>query len=114
MDGSFPLHLNDSQHEHDVWTGLVLNFIGPNDTQGIRVYSDGVQAGYVTMKLRHSDTISQGEGQIVLGRIRITSNTGIERDHFTYVQMDELLFYNHVLTEDEIILLSQQKRPCET
>ena len=79
----------------------MLNFIGPNEGQGIAVYNDAVQIGHGTRKLGSGGDVP-ADGRIVLGRFYIERNNG-----YTSVYIDELYFYNHCLAEDEIIRLSQ-------
>ena len=44
----------------------------------------------------------EGDGKIVFGRVYTGSNM-----RYASVQMDELLFFNHVLTTVEILKLSE-------
>ena len=80
------------------WVHSVLNFIGPNNGQGISVYQDGQHKGNATTK----DSTSSSDpsiGRIVIGRLL--------NGHYASVQVDELLFFNQTLTESEITMLNQ-------
>ena len=60
---------------------IVLNYIGPNNGQGIRIYHDGLQVG--------SDD---------------TKTVGTEDDSiYASVDMDELLFFSEVLCDHQIM-----------
>ena len=82
------------------WIHVVLNFIGPNEGEGIRIYHDGVQAGSKTTIGGKSK--NNGNRRIVIGR-----NFAGSPDIHSSVQVDELLFFNEVLTDDEITMLSR-------
>ena len=80
------------------WTHVVLNYIGPHNGQGIRIYLDRVLTGSGTRKsVGHH---SHGEGRVVVGR---------EFTHLDYaygsVSVDELLFYNQTLRDHQILVL---------
>ena len=82
------------------WTPVVINYIGPEDGQGIRIYYDGVQRGSDTSMALYSR--NTGEGLIVFGRRHTDSD-----DNYGSVQLDELIFFNATLTDSEITMLSQ-------
>ena len=73
----------------------MVNYIGPSDGQGIRIYYDGVQAG--SHNTKYAQTSQSGAGRVVLGR------QGIDWDA-TYGSfgIDELLFFNETLTDENI------------
>ena len=84
----------------------MLNFIGPDDGEGIRIYNDGVQVAEVTRKGYQPCTQDQTcmpDGTIVVGRLE----TGRHRDYCS-LKMDELAFFNEALSQEEIAMLSQQ------
>ena len=87
--------------EHDGWFHIVINFIGPNITQGIKVYNDGVQVGGIS-RVQTGITHIEGDGRIVFGRFYTDSAIS-----YASTQMDDLLLFNQVLTETEIAKLSQ-------
>ena len=75
------------------WAHVVLNYLGPNNGEGIRVYINGVLAGQDDQT---SGTSKQpGDGGVVLGRTNQNSNDGS-------VDVDELLFFNETLSVDSI------------
>ena len=76
----------------------MLNFIGPNNGQGISIYQDGEHKGNETTKDSTSSP-DPSSGRIVIGRLL--------NGHYASVQVDELLFFNQTLTESEITMLSQ-------
>ena len=84
------------------WVHIVLNFLGPDSNQGYRIYRDGTLIRFYNL---HKDTTYRyrpRDGKIVIGRLW----TDIYFKHSSF-QLDELLFYNQVLTEAEIDMLSQ-------
>ena len=72
-----------------------MNYIGPNDSQGTRLFIDGVQVASETTKF--SESRSAGDGRIVLGRLL----TNVDA-FYGSVQVDELIFFNQALTSGEI------------
>ena len=77
------------------WTHVVLNYIGPNNGQGIRFYFDGVQVANDTRK--RSTTTFAGDGRMILGK------QGINVDaRYASVDVDELLFFNETLSDQSI------------
>ena len=77
------------------WTHVVLNYIGPNDGQGIIMYYDG--AVVVSDTSKYLVSRSAGDGRIVVGRRFTNSN-----QHYASVQVDELIYFNQVLTGAEV------------
>ena len=86
------------------WKHIVLNFIGPNDGEGIRVYEDGslIDRDNTKYNLRRSAS----NGRISLGRFIARHGT-----YYASAQVDELMFFNQSLTEAEIRMLSQRTYP---
>ena len=77
------------------WTHVVLNYIGPNDEEGIKIYYNGIQTAYD--KIKEVDTYEPGNGQVVLGR------QFIDKDSlYTVADVDELLFFNEALSDQNI------------
>ena len=73
----------------------MLTFIGPNNG-GIRTYEDG------TFRNRHlsgseEDTQTVSDGRVVIGR-KYVYRTG----DYAHVEVDELIFFNEALTDDEV------------
>ena len=93
-------HFQVSVGKSNEWVHGVLNFLGPNDEEGIRIYENGKHVGNHTIITQSSST--EPNGRIVIGRLFTEDN-----NFYGSVQVDELLFFNHSLTEGEITLLSQ-------
>ena len=77
------------------WTHVVLNYIGPHVGEGIRNYYNGQEVASDTDKERVDR--STGDGRIVVGR----EYTDGDRDYAS-VQVDELIYFNAVLTHAEV------------
>ena len=77
------------------WTHVVLNYIGPNNGQGIQIYYNGEQTGSDDM--RSLSTYQPGSGRVVIGR----ENTADDNDYASF-HVDQLLFFNETLTEQNI------------
>ena len=75
----------------------MLNYLGPNDGRGIRIYMDGVLIESDVTKGYGSYNVS-GVGRVVVGR----SHTEID-SNYAGVDIDELLFFNQKLSSDDII-----------
>ena len=76
------------------WTHVTLNYIGPNEGQGIRLYQNGVLVGNDTEV--GTNTYSMKTGKVVLGKCynnqQPTNN----------VDVDELMFFEEVLSQSEV------------
>ena len=85
----------DVPKTNDLWIHLVLNFIGPNSGEGIQAFKDG------TLQERdlydYSGTYTDGEGRVVIGRKYVS----ISQD-YAHVEVDELIFFNQALLEEEV------------
>ena len=56
-----------SDLEPSGWTHIVMNYIGTNDNEGIRVYINGQE---LMVDIRSDDSgFSAGDGRIVVGRL---------------------------------------------
>ena len=73
----------------------MLNYIGPNEGEGIRGYMNGVEVA--NDKHKDGGSRSAGDGRIVVGRGPTDSNS-----HYTSVQVDEMMYFNAALTTDHI------------
>ena len=82
------------------WFHVILKFIGPNEGEGIRIYHDGVEVGSKTTTGGNSK--DNGTRRIVIGRYFVEPP-----DIHSSMQVDELLFFNQLLTDDEITMLSR-------
>ena len=93
------------------WFHILLNYIPGNETTDveepgheIRVYHDGILVGS-----DFSEGVGfaiGGDGRIVIGQSYLpgTRNTA---NSYILVEVDELMFFNQSLTENEITILSQ-------
>ena len=84
------------------WIHVVLNYIGPNDGQGIRVYYDGTEVASSMTKVAASH--SAGDSRIVVGRAYTDKETDQKRDYVS-MEIDELIFFNEALSTGDIKLL---------
>ena len=76
-----------------------MNYIGPNNGQGIRIYLDGVQAG--SDDTRSDGTFSSrsgGDGRVVVGALYTYKAV-----FYASVDVDELLFFNQKLSDKQIM-----------
>ena len=91
--GSFWVHfrLLDNQ-----WTHVVLTYIGPNRGQGIRLFLDGVRKDSDSSLSSYNYTA--GDGRVVVGRQYVN----IDYYYYASVEIDELIFFNEALLEDEV------------
>ena len=81
------------------WTHVVLNYIGPNDGEGIRVYYNGTEVANATT---NSDgTYSTGDGRIVVGRYLFLWDGHCDM-WYPSLQIDELTFFNKALSTTDI------------
>ena len=80
------------------WYHLVFNYIGESPVGGgdsVVIYHDGAEVGSSTDKVSYSTTA--GQGVVVIGKHFVQSEVG-----FASVMVDELLFFNRHLTEEEV------------
>ena len=97
LDGTFTAHF----YMPTGWTHIVLNYIGPNDGEGIRVYDDGQEVEVVGGRVKDSRIPPPaGDGRIVVGR----GYTDKDADYASMV-IDELIFFNKALSTTDIKLL---------
>ena len=91
LDGYFSTAINQPIG----WTHIVLNYIEPNNGQGIRIYHDSILTGSDdTMQVSNYST---GDGRVVVGRQETNNDFG-----YIGVDVDELLFFNEKLSDQEI------------
>ena len=88
MDGSF----QTTGSQPFGWTHLVLNYIGPNNGQGIQIYFNGMQIGSDNTK--SGTSYQPGDGRVILGRHHL---------RYAGADVDELLFFNKTLSDQEIM-----------
>ena len=72
---------------------------GPNNGQGTRIYRDGIQTA--SSNVISSYTFQPGSGRVVIGRLSIDDD-----DNYADVNLDELLFFNETLSDQNIRYLS--------
>ena len=77
------------------WTHIVLNYIGPYNGQGIRVYYNG--QGVVSDTDKDGGPYPAGDGRIVVGRFFTDKDIG-----YASMQIDELIFFNKTLSTTDI------------
>ena len=90
----------------EVWFHIVLNFFGFNDEQGIKVYHDGVQLNNTARRTKNAK-LHASDRRIILGRsVDERFDTSYQLEPYIYyssVSIDELQFYNHILSDKEIM-----------
>ena len=79
------------------WTHFVLNYIGPNNGEGIELFRDGAEAVNSTTRTPPSGYRSTPNGRLVVGRY--TTNGASK---YTSLQIDELFLFNHVLNSKDV------------
>ena len=84
----------------DGWFHSVMNYIGPNNGQGIQVFQNGESVANATTL--HSIPTIPGDGEIAIGKFHIA----IQGDYGS-VAVDELVFFEQVLSLEEIRALSK-------
>ena len=73
----------------------MLNYIGPNDGEGIRMFIDGAEVRSSTTGSARS--VSVGDGRIVVGRLYPDLD-----QEYASVMVDELIYFNAALTSDDV------------
>ena len=81
------------------WNQLTLNYLGPNNGEGISLYENG--ALVTDDKTITPTTLPEGDGRIVLGRRFIDKD-----DPTASVDLDEILFFNQFLSDSQITELA--------
>ena len=82
-----------SQTMHQ-WIHLVLNYIGPNNGQGIQAFKDGTP---IKNRGESVGDHTVGDGRVVVGKKYVYIN-----NYYSHVEMDELIFFNKALLEEEV------------
>ena len=96
LDGQFVA----TSSEPAGWTHIVLNYIGPNDGEGLRIYYNGQEVPTVTFK--NEEQYSAGDSRIVVGYRYTDHNQDAGDCRYVSVQVDELVYFNVVLTDSDI------------
>ena len=100
----FKLYVLDGRYEATYnpvtagWFHIVLNYLGPNEDEGIRGYFNGVEglsASAFGGSGRERDPT--GDGRIVIGRQWTDRNR-----NYGGIQVDEMMFFNQTLDIVEI------------
>ena len=73
----------------------MLNYIGPNNGEGLRVFYNGTQVA--TDNTKSTALFTSGDRRIVVGRYY----TG-RRQRYASVEVDELMFFNHSLSIEQV------------
>ena len=81
------------------WFHVVFNYLGPDD--GYQVYHDGILVAD-RLGIIARPSVTAIDTKIVIGR-RFTEVD----DFYSSIQMDELLFFNYVLGDDDVKQLSR-------
>ena len=76
----------------------MLNYIGPGDGQGIRIYLNGALKGSDDTK--EEVTTSPGYGRVVVGRYSTDQD-----DKYASADFDELLFFNDKLNDQQVMTI---------
>ena len=90
---------------NNVWIHIVVNFIGPGEGQGIRIYHDGNSAN----EDRWTRTVGKTSGDPKNINFYIGRFASISIPHVVSVEVDELYFFNQALTAAEIKILSNDE-----
>ena len=81
---------------------MVLNYIGSEHGQGLRIYYNGVKLDGGNTKYSGGKSASPSDGSVAVGKFG---------SYYSTVALDELLFYNVKLTSDQIRELYNQGFP---
>ena len=73
----------------------MLNFIGPNEGEGVEAFKDGLLRS--RYQYGHSNTYTDGVGRVVVGRRYVTRS-----QDYAHVEVDELIFFNKALLAEEV------------
>ena len=87
-------HFITNVNANSGWTHVVMNYIGPSNGQGIRVFMDGREVASSSTKMSRGG--GAGDGKIVVGKLF----TVVE--FYSSLQVDELIFFDQALNLDEI------------
>ena len=96
-DGRYELSYGLDDFQPTDWIHIVVNYIGSNEGEGVRMYINGEKMDSDTEKTAGHLTYSTGDGRIVVGRRR----TDKDQDYVS-VQVDELIIFNRTLSNVEV------------
>ena len=78
------------------WTHTVMNYAGPNEGDGVRIFFDGAEvARDTTIDVIPKRTSTSRT--LIVGRYYYHWDT-----RYSAIQVDELMLFNHTLSMDEI------------
>ena len=80
------------------WNHVTVNYLGPSNGQGIRVYRNGLQKGSDDIKFEPA--LRLGDERTAVGRL-YTADDG----NYGSFEIDELAFFNTKLSDDQIVEL---------
>ena len=86
----------------ETWIHMVLNYIGPEHGQGIRIRYNGTKLDGGNTKYSGEKLASPSDGSVAVGKFG---------SYYSSVAIDELLFFNVKLTDDQIRQLYNQGFP---
>ena len=86
-----------------------MNFIGPNDGQGIKLYLNAAHFKDDSKGRAQNRTGQrlENDGKIVIGTLVSSNSLRFSSQYYASVCVDELVFFNQSLPESEIKILSQ-------
>ena len=92
-----------NQYAPTGWTHVVLNYLGPNTGEGVRLFYDAIEVKGHSVFIFYLNP--PDHNRIVVGRMYTDEN-----ERYTSIQIDELRFFNQNLTLEEIGLLYYQDK----
>ena len=97
----FSVYLQDGYFETRIprrssWTHIVLNYLGPSNGEGIRIYENGRLAGSDVSK-QTASPYQTGNGRIVVGRKYTESN-----QQYASIEIDVLVYFNTYLSSGKV------------
>ena len=98
-DGEFSAFVATTPNE---WIHVVINYIGPDEQQGIETYLNGVMCEDSNTKSASTHGNLPGEARIIIGRNLAQTSVAT---NYASVDIDELLFFNATLTPEHITSL---------
>ena len=88
----------DGKPDPDVWTHVVVNYIGPDNGQGIQIYYDGQIRD--SNEAKQTSMFETGNGFIAVGKRLHDKQEG-----YASLEIDELALFNTTLSDDVIMQL---------
>ena len=94
-DGQFKVTMDGNPSG---WTHIVVNYLGPDNGQGIWIYYDG-------QFQKNSDTKETSESQPGNGLTAVGRRYYNMHEGYASLEIDELVFFNMKLSDDQIVQL---------